>query len=487
MNTEQFAKCPCQNCGTHLEFPSSAAGTEISCPSCGQSTRLWLPESAGAEIGAAEPEPALGTPEVLAAFEGTCRQSLVSPLYTLGLMLVTAVMVLLPLLYLGLTFLVGYGVYYWAVHAWGLLSMTHFVRLVFVLAVIYVAPLFAGVVLVVFMFKPLFARPAKRPQPLALNPAAEKTLFTFVARICDLVGAPFPQRIDLNAELNAAAGFRRGWRSFFSDDLVLTIGLPLVAGLTTRQLAGVIAHELGHFTQGTAMRLDYIIRHINFWFARVVYQRDAWDDWLGTLGSDDGSNALSFLALIAQGAVGLSRILLRWLMLIGAGVSGFASRQMEYHADAYEIAVAGSDSLEASQRRSAVLAAAMDVANRDLQATWNKNKCLPNDLPAFYLAYAMALPAHVQTVIEDRLGLVRSGAFDTHPSPADRIRNARQAAQPGIIHLDAPATGLFTNFPVASKQVTLLHYSDTLGLPMARLRLFAVEPEAITRAIQSPT
>lgn len=122
---------------------------------------------------------------------------------------------------------------------------------------------------------------------------------------------------------------------------VVMILLPvLYLGLTVRQLAGVIAHEFGHFTQGTAMRLTYLVGQVNLWFARVVYQRDAWDLWLDTLDND--------------------------------------------------------------------------------------------------------------------------------------------TANPGIFHLDAPATGLFTNFPVASKQVTLLHYSDSLGLPLGMARLFAVEPADTT-------
>ena len=47
---------------------------------------------------------------------------------------------------------------------------------------------------------------------------------------------------------------------------MLTIGLPLVAGLSLREFAGIIAHEFGHFTQGFGMRLSYVIRQINGWF-----------------------------------------------------------------------------------------------------------------------------------------------------------------------------------------------------------------------------
>ena len=81
--------------------------------------------------------------------------------------------------------------------------------------------------LVLFMVKPLFARRVRGAQPLALNPAVEPTLFAFIARICESVGAPMPQRIDLDCQLNASAGFRHGPLNFRRDSLVLTIGLPL--------------------------------------------------------------------------------------------------------------------------------------------------------------------------------------------------------------------------------------------------------------------
>src|SRR5208282_3052405 len=102
-----------------------------------------------------------------------------------------------------------------------------------------------------------------------------------VDKVCGLVNAPVPKRVDINCDVNAAAGLRRGWLSaMVGNDLVLTIGMPLAAGLTAEEFAGVLAHEFGHFGQGVGMRLTYVVRSINLWFLRVVYQRDSWDVWL---------------------------------------------------------------------------------------------------------------------------------------------------------------------------------------------------------------
>ncbi len=56
-----------------------------------------------------------------------------------------------------------------------------------------------------------------------------------------------------------------------------------------------------------------------------------------------------------------------------------------------------------------------------------------------------------------------------------------------MFHLDGPAAGLFTNFEIPARQVTLLHYADDLGLPTASLKLVPVSnpPEPVTEATPS--
>jgi len=49
---------------------------------------------------------------------------------------------------------------------------------------------------------------------------------------------------------------------------------------------------------------------------------------------------------------------------------------------------------------------------------------------------------------------------------------------PGVFGLDGPATALFSNFDVVARQVTLLHYTDDLGLPQPLIKLMPVEPPA---------
>jgi Zn-dependent protease with chaperone function len=458
MNDELLAKCSCSQCGNHIQFPIDAANAVIDCPHCNQKTQLTLdaPPSSGKPSAA----------EILAAFNGSISRTRVSFLYQVGLLLVTGVMLILPVIYVALVGLTVWGVWLYAVHARSLLAYAHGSgRLFLVMIIAYVGPLFIGLVLIFFMIKPLFAGRAPNSQPLALNPGAEPTLYAFVAKICELVGAPMPQLIELDCRLNASAGFRGGFNSLFTNDLILVIGVPLVGCFNLREFAGILAHEFGHFTQSFAMRLSYVVYRINVWFARVGYERDAWDLMLENWaeGSEDGYAVL--VVGLARLGIWFTRMILRLLMFFGHALSCFLSRQMEYDADSYEIKLAGSAVFEQTVRRYALIGEVLGKAYKEMRVLWNMSRKLPDNFPAYMLRQEQTIPIAIRDRLQDTLGLARTGLFDTHPSDGDRIRCARQAAEPGIFHLDLPASVLFSNFEGASKQITLLHYAEDLGIP----------------------
>jgi Zn-dependent protease with chaperone function len=478
MDDQLMAKCACSHCGNHLEFPIYGAGTTIDCPHCSRTTELTL---------IAPPKPSSpnqpSAAELLAAFGGPVPRTRVSFFYQVGLALVTVTMVLLPVIYLCMIVAAAWGVYSFASHFSFLLSSTRGGGRLYILKLLlYLTPLFIGGVLVLFMIKPLFARRPRHAQPLAMNPAAEPTLYAFIAKICDLVGAPMPTRIDLDCQLNAAAGFRRGVLSLFGHDLVLVIGLPLVAGLNLREFAGVIAHEFGHFTQGFGMRLSYVIRSVNGWFARVVYERDAWDVWLADLSEDSEDVRVMLIGGCARAAVGFSRLLLMALMFLGHGVCCFLLRQMEYDADSYEIKLSGSAAFESTARKMAALNKALEASYKQMRTSWNTNHRLPDNLPAYLAHQHSQLAPAVREKIQDAMGLAKTGLFDSHPSDGDRIRRARRADEPGIFDLELPSTVLFSNFDVVARQVTQLHYSDDLGIDFDPANLSSVKPAAQPQA-----
>jgi Zn-dependent protease with chaperone function len=411
---------------------------------------------------------------ILAAFQAPIQRPRTSFAYHCGLVLAAGIMALLLAAYVALAGLLAYGLWYYAVHYWK-------VMLFGVLGLfVYFLLLFVGVIVLVFMLRPIFAGRPKRAMPIALNPAQEPLIYALIEKICDTVGAPSPQRIELDCQLNAAAGFRRGLFSFLGNDLVLVIGLPLVASSSARELAGVVAHELGHFTQSAGMRLSYVVRHITFWFFSAAYRRDRWDVVVER-ASRDANGDLTLVGMIIQPALSLSRLVPKLFMFIGLGTTGFMSRQMEYNADAYEIKVSGSDVFEQGERRRATLNAAMTQADAQLIALWRKARTLPDNLPEVIRQCHDQLSPAVLRKIDDTLGLWRTHLFASHPSPADRIRRARQAADPGIFHDDRPASSLFMHFDDIARSVTIRHYTVDLGLPIEEDKLLQVKSSSTSR------
>ena len=418
---------------------------------------------------AAEGAPAAQTTSPLDAFSGAVEPTKTGLLYRAGLAIVAFAMVLLPLIYLALIALTAWAVLlHLKYDTWifeGGSGRGGFGRLIF-----YLGPAVAGGILVLFMVKPFFAAKAKAPQPVTLDPAKESLLFAFVQKVCGLVGAAAPCRIDVDCQANASASLRRG---LWSKDLVLTIGLPLVSGLELRQFAGVLAHEFGHFAQGAGMRLSYVIRKINFWFARVVYQRDEWD-----LNLERAARGIDWrVGLVlhgARGCVWLTRRILWGLMQAGHAISCFMLRQMEYDADTYEAKVAGSDVFESTSSRLHVLNVATEVAYNDVRQSWSSNR-LPEDLPLLIEHKAGSLSADIHQKLSQAAASAKTGWFDTHPCDADRIRAARQLNQPGVFRLTEPATRLFSDFAGLSKTVTRNQYEKHFELEFTQENLIPAE------------
>ncbi len=405
----------------------------------------------------------ISTEKLGQAFTGPIEAVQISVLYKLALVIVAVTMIVLPLVYLVFIGLTAYGVYYHTTENIDILSGSGSTRL---RAVAYVTPIVVGTILVLFMIKPIFARRPKQARPLTLSRQKEPILFAFVEKICQTVGAPTPRSIHMDAQVNASASFRRGVVSLFGNDLVLTLGLPLVAGLNIRQLAGVLAHEFGHFAQGVGLRFTYIIRSVNMWFHRVVYERDAWDERLAEL-SEKSDIRIGIILYLARFFVWITRRILWVLMMVGHVISCFMLRQMEYDADRYEARVSGSDVFESTVHQLQFLNVASQGAYSDLGTFWQEGR-LADDLQFLIMANLDQIPKEVKRDIEQHMLSQETGFLDTHPSDSDRIRSAHDERAPGIFRFDGNTDELFSDFKELSSQVTLRYYRAMLGTEFTR-------------------
>jgi Peptidase family M48 len=247
----------------------------------------------------------------------------------------------------------------------------------------------------------------------------------------------------------------------------------LAAGLTVQEFAGVLAHEFGHFAQGAGMRLTYIIRRTNFWFARVVYERDEWDVALHRTAYRVDIRAGAFLHII-RFCIWLSRRVLWVLMHIGHAFSCFMLRQMEYDADSYETKLAGSAAFGRTVTKLKELFAASQWVGRKMDETWRTGR-LPENLPAFIGVAVKNIPDEIRQEIDRGPARKKTRIFDTHPCDADRIRASAAMDEPGIFQLTEPATNLFSDFSGLARAATRFHYESNLELRITEHNLVAHE------------
>jgi Zn-dependent protease with chaperone function len=318
------------------------------------------------------------------------------------------------------------------------------------------------------MIKPLFSRsPASRRERF-LEVGKDPLLFALVARVARCIGAPQPRQIAVDCSVNASASFGSWFGVFFGGDLALTIGLPLAAGLNARQLAGILAHELGHLSQSHGMRLGYVVRSINAWFARVVFERDSWDESLVQQSHAGGWAGL--IALFARGCVGLVRVILWCWMIVSHALSCFLLRQMERDADSYEIFVAGSKAFESTSRRMLHLQMGEQLAMASVSQSLDSGR-LPDDFIALVVALAESLPPKMRRQLDKECLKERTGVLDTHPAMSERIRQAKDAKAPGVFTWERPASILFSNLAKHQRAVSKKLYREMLGRYLERVEL----------------
>lgn len=491
----------CPKCKTKFRLPPETAGKVGTCKKCSSKFRVPAPKSphqkrvaaksrqehtAGKTAKpaakqteankAAEKKPAGQKKKVLSEseslmeeirqdFEGKVPRNFLNLAYQSTLFVVALLMLLLPLLYTALIVGVGYGLYYYVTEVMpGLIDTIPRGRAAIIALIIYVSPLVIGSIMIIFMVKPLFFSlvPERANRQRSINRGGEPALFELVDRICEATRSPKPKRIDIDYQVNASASLRRGFRSLFTRDLVLTIGTPLIAGMNTRQLAGVLAHEFGHFSQGGGMKSTYVIRLINFWFARVVYQRDALDESLDT-AIQEGDYRISIVLMLAKLFVYVCRGVLWLFMMIAHTVSCVMMRQMEYDADRYEAHVAGSEYFAVTSKRLDELAAGQQAVY-SVVVHGLQNEALIRDIPSLTAHCADEVSSTDLKKLQAMNRLHTSRLLSTHPNDEDRIKAAKKLNAEGLFQIERPARELLRNFDAVCQGSTLDFYRNEVGI-----------------------
>lgn len=373
--------------------------------------------------------------------------------------LVAVAMLILPLLYIG--FIAGVaGLTWWHIRYDWIWMKVSFGYASIMAAALYIGLGLGGILWSLSLVRPLFMSFRSGEKMPGLSRAEEPVLYAFAERLADRVGCPRPQIIRLNLDVNASAGYETSLFGLRRRAFTLTLGLPLVRGLTLCQLAGIMAHEFGHFGQRNSSFLTRFITRTNSWFVVAVSERDLLDAFIETL-SEAGHYLATLVAFLLLVLARLGRYVLLALTYVGLFASTSLLRRMEFDADGYEIAVIGSDEFAAALRRVLTLSAAEEAA---FKYTFRGMSCriLPSDLVAFITELADRAP-RVKKRAKKMLDKEVASLFASHPPVRDRLALAKKLNLPGVLKSSLPGTVLFRSFDQRSTAVTLFLYEHHHG------------------------
>lgn len=345
------------------------------------------------------------------------------------------------------------------------------------------------------MVKGLFKRSRFDPGlRVEVTEAQQPVLFAFIRQLCKDTGAPFPHRVFLTPDVNAAVSFHESLLNLvFPSRKNLVIGLGLVNRLNLSEFKAVLAHEFGHFSQNS-MKLGSYVYTANRVVADVVYGRDQLDDMLAAAARIDLRISVFVWAFQA-----LLWVMRKGLELLFRGIN-FAhtslSRQMEYNADLVAASVTGSDPL-------VIALARLDFAGDTLGQAWNDlttaadHQRYSRDLYFHQTKAAEYLKARrgdptlggVPPLPDDPAETVRvfkpedtsvPAMWATHPSNHDREANVKARYFRGPTDDRSPWL-LFADAPAVREAVTRRVYEVALKVKPAALE----EPEAVQEFIDS--
>jgi len=403
--------------------------------------------------------------------------------------IVVLIALLQPIAYVAIMAGVGAGTYWWMQHGGEIVGLGGRMYgraglfLLLLRLVLLLAPILTGVLVTLLMIGALIpSRGGGRDRGYAMAPIEQPLLYAYVYRLCDIMGAPRPVRIELTPDANASASFDGDWAWLVRRKLVLTLGMTLVRGMTRRDLTGVVAHELGHFTQDVGMRSTRIVGAINAWFYRVVHRRGAVDDLVESMIETEWW-VVSLLGALVTAALWVVRL----VVLAIASVSRLATlallRRMEFAADRCQARVAGSASVASAHARFIELdegyAKACEVAH--LESAQGR---LPEDFTGLALAIAPRARRDKRGFIADFKA--PDSLWSTHPSTNRRVDVAIGLEEPGIVLTDGPAHKLLSDHEKLSAEVTRKMYEQLFGAKAKGYRLMTTD-DLLGRGRASPT
>lgn len=330
-----------------------------------------------------------------------------------------------------------------------------------------------------FLIKSFFRRagnPFEDVIVAELKEADQPKLYAFIYRVCEDVGAEEPSRVHVVPYVTAAALRRVSVINLFvPPKCELILGLGLINALNLSEFKAVVAHEFGHFTQGSFLSVYTIV--VQDVIVGIIKGQDFYD----RLVSKMDVGGLKFFAF----CFGLGPRIITWLSVKVFDAILTIEHQIfwerEFHADLVGASVAGSDAMTHGLMRTVFAAALLEQAVVDL-AKAADHKLYTSDLYFHQHAAANIVRRSKKNpdlgerpVFGDPLGGKKVQVFDplekradaesfTHPSLHQREENVKRQFVPCAADTRSPWI-LFDDAVEIRSRLTYKYYRKADKIP----------------------
>jgi len=215
-----------------------------------------------------------------------------------------------------------------------------------------------GLAILLFLIKFIFKKNILNTDLfIEVSEINEPKLFKLVKTIANSINTSMPKKVFISPDVNAAVTFNSNFLSlFFPSRKNLIIGLGLVNSTTADEFKAVLAHEFGHFSQGS-MRVGSYAYYANYALHNMLY--DNIDYYSIIKKWARVHRVISFFIAAAVKVVqGLQWILKRFYSIVNRSYSKL-SIEMEFQSDSISANIAGSRALITSLLRLDLAASAL--------------------------------------------------------------------------------------------------------------------------------
>lgn len=282
---------------------------------------------------------------------------------------------------------------------------------------------------------------------------AQPELHAFIEHIAHLLGAPNPKSVKLDAEVGLILRPASVRDVLAGEGPEVVIGLPLLYGLSARQLSGVIAHAYAGYSRDARLHGYPLLSSMDRWlFTQTGVGR------MNAPGrSDFGVRRRSLLDNLVKPWDVLVQGTFYLIYRVVSSMTFDVSRKVDMAGDLLSARIAGSTEFRSTQFRLRSLHYGQVNANQELVGSWRTKK-LSDNFPALVVDHADTLqlslrPRLIQEMEELVTPLTRSRIVDL-----GRIVNVEHTQEEGACFLLGAAISLLREPAKVSKAVTLSHY-----------------------------